>query len=79
MIVEIIGIIAILMAILTVITPKRHSRLLYVNVIGFSISALIALTIKSQFGLILAVTYFITSTISGNALAYTSNLFNDED
>lgn len=77
MIIEFIGIIIILMTIRVVLTQNRHSKLLYINVIDFSISALIALYIKTQLGLILAIIFFITSTISSNALAYAAGYFDD--
>nr|WP_295607430.1 DUF2109 family protein [uncultured Methanobrevibacter sp.] len=41
MFIEIIGIIAILMALRAVITKDRAEKLLYINVIGFCVSALI--------------------------------------
>ena len=43
MFIEIIGVIAILMALRAVITKDRAEKLLYINVIGFCVSALIAL------------------------------------
>ncbi|HMK53523.1 MAG TPA: DUF2109 domain-containing protein [Methanobacteriaceae archaeon] len=70
MLTEIIGIIVVLMALRTLIAQDRAERLLYLNVIGFSISALIVLYIQTPFGAIIAITYFVTSTISSNAIAY---------
>ena len=66
MFIEIIGVITILMAIS------------YINVIGFCISALVALYIQTPFGLVLAATFFITSTIGSNAIAYTLDSLDDE-
>ena len=50
MFIEIIGVIAILMALRAVITKDRAEKLLYINVIGFCVSALIALYIQTPFG-----------------------------
>ena len=70
MYVIIIGIIIILMAIRAVITRNRAEKLLYVNVIGFGISAIIVLVINSPMGFVVACAYFVCSTISSNAIAY---------
>ena len=69
--ITIIGIIIILMALRTLITQNRVEKLLYINVIDFGITAIIALYSQSMFGFIVAATFFITSTISSNAIAYT--------
>ena len=61
MFIEIIGVIIILMAIRAVVARDRAEKLLYINVIGFCISALVALYIQTPFGLVLAATFFITS------------------
>jgi len=78
MIEEIIGVIIIIMAIRTLLAKNKAERMLYVNVIDFAVSALIALTVDSPFGLIVAVTFFITSTIGSNAIAYTLNRLENE-
>ena len=78
MYVEIIGIIVIFMALRALITKNRAERLLYLNVIGFGVSAIIALVINTPFALIVAAAFFICSTISANAIAYTLNRLNDE-
>jgi len=78
MINEIIGIIIIIMAIRALLAKDRAERMLYVNVIDFAVSALIALFVNSPFGLIVAVTFFITSTIGSNAIAYTLNRLENE-
>ena len=62
MFIEIIGVIAILMALRAVIT----------------VSALIALYIQTPFGLVLAATFFISSTIGANAIAYSLKDLEDE-
>jgi energy-converting hydrogenase A subunit C len=78
MIEEIIIIIVIIMAIRTLLTRNKAERMLYVNVIDFGVSALIALTVNSPFGLIIATAFFVTSTIGSNAIAYTLNRLDDE-
>ena len=78
MYVEIIGIIVIFVAVRALITKNRAERLLYLNVIGFGVSAIIALVINTPFALIVAAAFFICSTISANAIAYTLNRLNDE-
>ena len=69
--ITIIGIIIILMTLRTLITQNRVEKLLYINVIDFGITGIIALYSQSMFGFIVATTFFITSTISSNAIAYT--------
>ena len=78
MYVEIIGVITILMALRAVITKNRAERLLYINVIGFCVSAIVALYIKTTFGFVLAVAFFISSTIGSNAIAFTLKDFENE-
>ena len=78
MYVEIIGIIVIFVALRALITRNRAERLLYLNVIGFGVSALIALLINTPFALVVAAAFFICSTISANAIAYTLNRLDDE-
>lgn len=67
---EIIGVIIVFVALRAIITKNRAERLLYINVIGFGVSALIALVIDTPFALIVAAAFFICSTISANAIAY---------
>ena len=78
MYVEIIGIIVVFVALRALVTRNRAERLLYLNVIGFGVSAIIALIINTPFALIVAAAFFICSTISANAIAYTLNRLNDE-
>ena len=78
MYVEIIGVIVIFVALRALITRNRAERLLYINVIGFGVSALIALLINTPFALVVAAAFFICSTISANAIAYTLNRLDDE-
>ncbi|WP_458405571.1 DUF2109 family protein [Methanobrevibacter sp.] len=78
MYVEIIGIIVIFVALRAFITQNRAERLLYINVIGFCVSAIIALVINTPFALIVAAAFFICSTISANAIAYTLKRLDDE-
>lgn len=78
MLITIIGIITIIMAIRVLISQDKAERLLYLNVIGFAISALVALYIKTPFGAIVAITFFICSTLSANAIAYTLDRLENE-
>ena len=78
MYVEIIGIIVIFVALRALITQNRAEKLLYLNVIGFGVSALIALVINTPFALVVAAAFFICSTISANAIAYTLKRLDDE-
>ena len=58
----IIGIILIYVALRALITENRVSKLLYLNVIGFGVPALIALVIKTPFAFVVAAAFFICST-----------------
>ena len=78
MYVEIIGIIVIFVALRALVTRNRAERLLYLNVIGFGVSAIIALLINTPFALVVAAAFFICSTISANAIAYTLKRLDDE-
>ena len=78
MYVEIIGIIVVFVSLRALITQNRAERLLYLNVIGFGVSAIIALVINTPFALVVAAAFFICSTISANAIAYTLNKLDDE-
>ena len=78
MYVEIIGIIVLFVSLRALITQNRAERLLYLNVIGFGVSAIIALIINTPFALVVAAAFFICSTISANAIAYTLNKLDDE-
>ena len=78
MYVEIIGVILIFVALRALITKNRAERLLYINVIGFGVSAIIALVINTPFALIVAAVFFICSTISANAISYTLSDLDEE-
>ena len=78
MYVEIIGIIIIFVALRALVTRNRAERLLYLNVLGFGVSAIIALVINTPFALVVAAAFFICSTISANAIAYTLKKLDDE-
>ena len=78
MYVEIIGVIVIFVALRALITKNRAERLLYINVIGFGVSAIIALVINTPFALVVAAAFFICSTISANAIAYSLKRIDDE-
>ena len=78
MYVEIIGVIVIFVALRALITRNRVERLLYINVIGFGVSAIIALVINTPFALIVATVFFICSTVSANAIAYSLERLDEE-
>ncbi|MDP3484968.1 MAG: DUF2109 domain-containing protein [Methanobacteriales archaeon HGW-Methanobacteriales-1] len=78
MLIEIVGIIVIIMAVRVLLAQDRSERLLYLNVIGFGMSALIALYIQTPFGAIIAITFFVTSTLSSNAIAYSLGRVKEE-
>lgn len=78
MYVEIIGVIVVFVALRAIVTRNRVERLLYLNVIGFAVPALIAFVIDTPFALVVAAASFICSTISSNAIAYTLNRLDDE-
>jgi len=75
---EIIGIIIIIMAIRVLLTKDKAERMLYINVIDFAVAALIALYVNTPFGLILAISFFITSNICFTAIAYTLDRLDNE-
>ncbi len=70
MLIQIVGIITLLMAIRALSAQNRPERMLYLNAMSFGIAALIALYIQTPFGAIVAITYFVASTISSNAISY---------
>ena len=78
MIMEIVGVIILFAAVRMLLAQDRTERMVYLNVIGFGMSALIALYIQTPFGAIIAITYFVTSTLSSNAIAYSIGRVKDE-
>jgi energy-converting hydrogenase A subunit C len=78
MLIEIVGIIIVLMAIRTFFARGRSERMLYLNAMSFGITALIALYIQTPFGAIMAIVYFVSATISSNAIAYSIGRLKDE-
>jgi|NGEPerStandDraft_6_1074524.scaffolds.fasta_scaffold120951_3 energy-converting hydrogenase A subunit C len=68
--IQILGIIVLLMALRTLFARDRSERMLYLNAMSFGIAGMIALYIQTPFGAIVAITYFVASTISSNAIAY---------
>jgi energy-converting hydrogenase A subunit C len=78
MLIEIIGIIVVLMALRTLVAQNRSERLLYLNVISFGMAAIIGLYIQTPFGAIIAITYFVASTLSSNAIAYSLGRVKEE-
>jgi len=67
----VIGIVGIISLIKVFLTKSRALKLPVLCCINFCIAALIALYIKSPMGAIAAVVYFISSTVSSNAIAHT--------
>ncbi|ABR55946.1 DUF2109 domain-containing protein [Methanococcus aeolicus] len=65
-----IEIIAIIIAVKVFITRSRALKLLYICNLNFCIAGLIALYIKSPMGALVAMAYFVFSTISSNAIAH---------
>ena len=78
MYVEIIGVIVLFVAVRALVTRNRAERLLYLNVIGFGVSAIIALVIDTPFALVVAAAFLICYTFSANAIAYTLKRLDDE-
>jgi len=78
MVEEIIIIIVIIMAIRAILTRNKAERMLYINVISFGVAALIAFSVNTPFGLILSITFFITSSIGSSAISYTLNRLDNE-
>lgn len=78
MIMEIVGVIILFAAVRVLLAQDRTERMVYLNVIGFGMSALIALYIQTPFGAIIAITYFVMSTLSSNAIAYSIGRVKDE-
>ncbi len=78
MLIEIVGIIVVLMALRTLIARDRVERMLYINAMSFGLTALIALYIQTPFGAIIAITFFVASTLSSNAIAYSIGRIQEE-
>jgi energy-converting hydrogenase A subunit C len=78
MLIEITGIIVVIMAFRALIARDRTERMLYLNAMGFGISALIALYIKTPFGAIIAITFFVANTLGSNAIAYSIGRIQEE-
>ena len=78
MLIEIVGIIVVLMALRTLIARDRVERMLYINAMSFGLTALIALYIQTPFGAIIAITFFVASTLSSNAIAYSIGRVKEE-
>ncbi|MGB9936901.1 MAG: DUF2109 family protein [Methanobacterium sp.] len=78
MLIEITGVIVVLMALRALIAQDRSERMLYLNAMDFGITALIALYITTPFGAIIAITFFVASTIGSNAIAYSIGRVQDE-
>ncbi|AXI24892.1 hypothetical protein CFE53_01430 [Methanofervidicoccus sp. A16] len=66
-----IGVISFVVGIRIFLTKNKVQRLLYLCCLNFAISALIALYVGSPMGGVVAVVYFVGSTLSSNAIAHT--------
>jgi len=78
MVEEIVIIIVIIMAIRALITRNKAERMLYINVVSFGVAALIAFSVNTPFGLIMALAFFVTSSIGSSAISYTLNRLDNE-
>ncbi len=78
MLIEIVGIITVIMALRALIARDRVERILYINAMDFGLTALIALYIQTPFGAIIAITFFVASTLSSNAIAYSMGRIQEE-
>lgn len=78
MLIEIVGIITVLMALRALIARDRVERILYINAMDFGLTAVIALYIQTPFGAIIAITFFVASTLSSNAIAYSMGRIKEE-
>lgn len=78
MLTEIVGIIVLFAAIRTLISRDRSERMLYINLLGFAMAALIALYVPTPFGAVVAIVYFAVATLTSNAIAYSIGRVKDE-
>ena len=78
MLIEIVGIITVIMALRALIARDRVERILYINAMDFALTAVIALYIQTPFGAIMAITFFVASTLSSNAIAYSMGRIQEE-
>ena len=78
MLIEIVGVISVIMALRALIARDRVERILYINAMDFGLTALIALYIQTPFGAIIAITFFVASTLSSNAIAYSMGRIQEE-
>lgn len=76
--IQILGVIILIMALRTLFAQDRAARMLYLNAMSFGIAGIIALYIQTPFGAIIAITFFIASTISSNAIAYSIGRIKNE-
>ncbi|MDD3985618.1 MAG: DUF2109 family protein [Methanobacterium sp.] len=76
--IQILGVIILVMALRALFAQDRAARMLYLNAMSFGIAGIIALYIQTPFGAIIAITFFIASTISSNAIAYSIGRIKNE-
>jgi energy-converting hydrogenase A subunit C len=67
----IIAIIVIYMVLRLFVTLDRLERMPYLNVINFSVAAIITLQNPSPLGAVTSMIYFIMATVGANAIAFT--------
>jgi len=67
--IEIVGGLAAYTAIMTILTKDKPRRLPYLNAMNFCITGVIALSVRHPLGGLVALTYFILSTLESNAVA----------
>lgn len=69
--IKIVGALAVYTAIMAILTKDKPRRLPYLNAMNFCITGVIALSIQHPLGGLVALTYFILSTLESNAVAST--------
>lgn len=67
----IIGVLTVYASIMVVLTGERRRRLPYLNAMNFGITGLIALSVEHPLTGLVALLYFIFSTLESNAIAST--------
>jgi len=67
----IVAIIVIYMVLRLFVTQDRLERMPYLNVINFSVAAVITIQNPSPLGAVTSMIYFILATVAANAIAFT--------
>ncbi|WP_457614495.1 DUF2109 family protein [Methanopyrus sp.] len=63
--------IVILMSLRILAARDVYAQMLYLNVVGFGLAGLVAVTWRTDMGLVAAMCVFIFSTLESNAVSYT--------